>query len=396
LPEGAQATRFVVIYIFGLLVFYLAGVYLGGVLLIFFFAALLLPFLSFAFTLSAFLKLRYHQDFSNDHPRKGETVEYRLSVKNEGLLPSSPILLRFRGGRVDDALGLAEHAFSLLPSRSYGLERRIRCPYRGIYTVGLERLAVADQLGWLRLPLPVFSRTFYVYPRILNLDSLNVGSHADAPRSRSLGAGREEDNTLFRGVRTFQDGDDPRYIHWRKFASLGVPLVRSFDTAAEPGVSLVLDTRPVPADRGDPLAVEDSSIEIALSLARRLMRLGVPCSFLVEGRPPVELIPGLETTFEELHRESINFFFRAMYAPSTLLGAYRESRREAGRSAVFVTHILDPELLTLVGAGRPGVHQTGVVLNGLGLEAQPRAEGGLAVVRSADSLNEDLKGWAPG
>ena len=59
------------IYLFAVIISYLAAAYLGTFFVVFASAIILLPVLSFLLLLLASFGLRYRQHFSNEHPVKG-------------------------------------------------------------------------------------------------------------------------------------------------------------------------------------------------------------------------------------------------------------------------------------------------------------------------------------
>jgi len=389
------------VYALALSVVYLAGVYLGGVLLVVFFAMLFVPLISFVQLVVTRAGLRYHQEFTNDHPAKGEAVGYHLAVKNETPLPSAPISASFYVGREEQ--GLDVRKFQLRARESRRIEHTVRCPYRGVYTVGLDRMVVWDLFGWIGFAVPVFSRTFYVYPRILTLPGALSGFGTEHAVAQSPASGAETDVTLFRSLRRYRPDDDARHIAWHKLASVGEPLVKEYDTAAEPAITICMDTRPV-ADAGVALAVEDGVIEIAVALAKHYLDREVPVS-IVTGPDVVRIDPGDETEFARFHGRTITIFFRSRVSPVLLYEYHREEASLAEGTVVFVTHALDSGVLELVERSDARTLQAAAIIDtgSLTTEERQRAEalqrslreqgGELILVESADGLVQELSRW---
>ncbi|TWU01135.1 DUF58 domain-containing protein [Stieleria varia] len=138
--------------------------------------------------------------------------------------------------------------------------------------------------GRYRFGTPVISTTFpfsllearqtverplevMVYPALL---TLRVNWQRQLPRaqrgqnvdtSRSSGG----DGTFF-GIREWQNGDSPRWIHWRTTARLGEPAVRQFEQNVRRRICLLVD-----AMSDDPMATGASAVENAISLAATMV-----------------------------------------------------------------------------------------------------------------------------
>jgi uncharacterized protein (DUF58 family) len=72
----------------------------------------------------------------------------------------------------------------------------------------------------------------------------------------------------YRGLREYRAGDDPRDIHWRTTARLGIPVTKEYDQDATETVRICLDTRAEPGDAAE------AAIEVAASVAAQAYRVG--------------------------------------------------------------------------------------------------------------------------
>ena len=389
------------VYALALSVVHLAGVYLGGILLVVWYAMLFLPVLSLVQLIITRSALRYHQVFTNDHPAKGEAVGFHVSITNECPVPSAPITVRFHLGR--EERGFETQSFQLRPHETRKLEQTVRCAYRGVYTVGLHRLAVWDVFGWIALAVPVFNRTFYVYPRVLSLPSALSGFGTEHAVRQSPAAGLEVDYTLYRSLRRYRSEDDARHISWRKLAAVGEPLVKEYDTAAEPAITICMDTRPV-GDDDAALSVEDGVIEIVVALARYYIDREVPVS-IVMGSSVTRIDPGDNAEFARFHSRTITFFFHSDVSPAVLYDYHRSDATLAEGTVLFVTHVLDPAILDLVERSDGRSLQAAAIVDtaslspeerrrGESLQRSLREQGGeLLLVESADSLVQEFSQW---
>ncbi len=390
------------VYTIALVVAWLAGVYLGGPLLVVFYATLFLPLVSLTQAIITRAALRYHEEFENDHPAKGEAVGFHLSVTNESPFPSSPIMTSFHLGRSER--GTDTQAFQLKPRETHTVDRSIRCPYRGIYTVGLSRFVVWDLFGWIGFPLPVFSRTFYVYPRVVPLPGALAGFGTEHAVAQTPAGGVEIDLTLYRSLRRYRLDEDARHISWRKLAATGEPMVREYDTAAEPAVTICLDTRPVAADRETALGVEDGVIEIMIALTKHYLDREVPVS-LVMGGGLTLLDPSDSTGFARLHSQTIAFFFRSAVSAALIYDYHRGDAGLAEGTVIFVTHSLDAAVLELVEQSDGRTLQAAAIVDTAALSHEERQRGEMLkrslrdrggeilLVESVDMLAQELAQW---
>ena len=331
---------------------------------------------------------------------KGEVVEYQLGLTNEFFIPTCRITASFHIGRSE--LGMETRTLQLGARKSLQIQYDVRCPYRGVYTVGLSQLIVWDIFGWAAFTFPVFNRTFYVYPRIIQLQRAFLGYGSVKTAAQSPKWGTEADWTLYRELRPYQHDDDIRHVSWQKMALFGEPLVREYDTSAQQAVIICLDMRQVPALMEDAaLDIEDSSIEITVSLLKYYLDHQVPAVLTADGRT-MYFSPGDEAGFTQFLKSTIMLFFHSSVSPVRYYEMLRREARLSSGSVIFVTHLLDAEILELVqnSDGRY-LHAAAVVLTqGLSREEQRRMQvlqhaltghpGTLITANSAEDVRRDL------
>ena len=371
------------LYVFTLILLWLAGRYAARPFLVLFLFLVLILLLSLAWLAAAFMLLRYHQEFSTEHPVKGETVLHRIVLANECLLPVHFVRVRFK--TVFPGIEQPQPDFSAyLPARGR-LEReyRIHCPYRGIYTVGLESLELEDPLHLAVLRRRVWYRTFYVYPRVLALRSFSAGPERGERLLQGVSAGGEPDFTLYSRLRGYRQGDPLRHVAWKKFASTGSLYLKEYDSSAEPGVSVYFDLRlsEWPGGDGGPpgatdsarmaaLEREDVSVEILVALVKYFLDRGVPVTVRAPGRSLYSFKGGSSAEFRGFYESTARLLFQKTLSPVALYRYDREGGLE-GSSAVVVSHRFDPEILTLVEASLCGEDPVALVLNRC---SQPESE----------------------
>ena len=86
-----------------------------------------------------------------------------------------------------------------------------------------------------------------IYPAVDSVQPPHGRAGRSAGRESSLGRGHGED---FLGLRALRDGEDPRDVHWRKTAAIGLLVARERARESRPDVTLTLDVHK-PASAGD-------------------------------------------------------------------------------------------------------------------------------------------------
>ena len=235
--------RFFGYYLFITLILFLARSYIGGLFVLLFYLFVFAPVISILHLLIVLSFVRYYQFFENEHPLKGEDVRYRLILADESIFPIPRMSLHFK--RIHPYLETVTEDITLFLSGGKRIEREytIRCPYRGIYTIGLQRIAYEDFLGILEISRKIWYRTFYVYPRILQLKSIPHTFRYSIAERQSIASDIIEDTTLFSELRDYRQNESLRHVYWKKFASTGRPYIKEYSISTEPSVSIFLDMR---------------------------------------------------------------------------------------------------------------------------------------------------------
>ncbi|TVQ26298.1 MAG: DUF58 domain-containing protein [Spirochaetaceae bacterium] len=362
-----------------MLVSSLLGRYFGGMWNVLRVAMIAYPVFSLLYLALVTAGLRYVQDVSTDHPVKGGSVQYTLSMSNESIVPMTGIQARLYLGREDE--GVRPLTPVLLPRRTVRTERTIVCPFRGTYPVGLSRLAVTDPSGCLTILLSVAHRVFYVTPRVLTVRPDIFMLSRERSGSEQVQSGAGEDVTLFRELTEYRPGEDAKRILWRYMASRNALLLPRYDRGVDSGLRVILDTR-VTAGDAQPLGVEDCSLEIVIAIARAGLSAGIPISLAGFGFQPVICTPDKPEQLHAFVEDSIGLFFRSKASP-----VHYESRPD-GLSAspvVYVTHHRDDALLERIMDAPPG--SCGLILNVSGMERSA----GNSLKRFAEGMRYDRK-----
>lgn len=386
-------------YLFITTLVYLAGVYVSHVFYFLYLFLIFLPLLSLLQTAVTLVRLRYLQDFDTEHPVKGQSIGYRLTLANESLLSTCIVKVRFKAVHPDLTESLENLSVVFAPRSTVEKHYHISCPYRGIYTVGLESLAARDLLGWIEVGRPVFHRTFYVYPRIVELEPRFAGGRAYG-LTRATRAGREDDFALIEDLTDYRNGLPVRHLAWKKYYTTGVPYLKEFAKSSEPGITLYLDLRRETAPEPAELAAEDCSVEIAVALVKYFLENGVAISVKAMGLALYTFKGTKAEDFQEFYQHTINLIFQRNPSPVSLFYADRK-RSGIDGAVLFVTHLPDPELLALIEVGEEESVAAVFNMSSMSPESKVKLQSfkgslgdaghRLSLVRNPETIREDLR-----
>ena len=385
-------------YLFVTALVYLAGVFVSPAFAFLYRFLLLVPILALLQGLIALFRIRYVQDFDTEHPVKGQSIGYRLKVVNESFLSTGMVTIRFKSVHPDLRSDLSDQALVFGPHQTLDRRFQIRCPYRGIYTVGLEHLATRDLLGWLELSQTVYHRTFYVYPRIVDIAPRLAGGRSFGLSSLTR-AGQDDDFALVEGLGEYRSGLPVRHLAWKKYFATGRPFLKEFAKSAEPGITIYLDLRRERPPDTRQLEAEDCSIEISVAIVKYFLDNDIPIQVKAMGAELYTFTGASAEDFQAFYLHTINLVFQKSASPVDVFEDDRK-RSAVDGSVLFVTHLPDPEVLSLVELSRDG--SVGAVFNSSAMSSEERArlEGyreNLAgakqrffIVRSPETIREDL------
>jgi uncharacterized protein (DUF58 family) len=155
----------------------------------------------------------------------------------------------------------------------------VRCERRGVFEISELRARCAYPIGLMTVERrwPVERACITVFPRVHPVErfaaaagSARLSGEVERP-APSIG------QELFREVREYRSGDNPRHIHWRSSAHHGRLIVKQFEAIATSETWIVLDLHPGShAGEGQDHSFE-RAVEIAATIASHLLRSGLRC-----------------------------------------------------------------------------------------------------------------------
>jgi uncharacterized protein (DUF58 family) len=360
------------LYLLALFVAYLAGSYVSPFFLFLFVLLLTLPVFSLLYLCLTFFSLKYHQDFSSEHPAKGETVVYRLSLANETPLPLHHLTVEFK--TIHPFMEKLLPPFTTYVRAGGRIEKtyEIHCPFRGIYTVGLASLSAEDPLHFLVFRRQVWYRTFYVYPRVLSLRGFSTGMERSERLAQGSSTGAVPDFALFSRLRSYRTGESLRHLYWKKFASTGRPFLKCYDTSAEPGLCIYFDLRQTGLTGLKALETEDVSVDILVALVKYYLDQAIPLTVRAPGRTVYTFRGNSPAAFGRFYSSTMELQFQPTISPGTLYHLDKSGGFES-TSAIIISHLFDAEVFSTVERSLNADSPVALVLNRSGYSRAERA-----------------------
>ena len=191
-------------------------------------------------------------ELSSETVQRGDDVTLCIRMKHRGLIPVAPLLLD-----LSDPAGNREREIRLknTPRRTQSIRLPIHTSHVGLFSVGLHSCTVEDLMGLVRKRV-VLPQTFFellVLPRTFEVDPLKL---APGDPGSELMARATEDLNAPSDIRSYQQGDAMKKIHWKLSMRKGELIVRKFDEPILQDVLILMDCSRPPS-WGHPQAEAD-------------------------------------------------------------------------------------------------------------------------------------------
>lgn len=262
------------------------GLYSGErIFFVGFIIMLLVLFMSLISILYSGVTFKYLQTMTPRQGVKGDTLEYKLEVHNDKLLPVPYLTIYY--DNIESLLtgGHASTTLSLMPRTHGECMESIFCRYRGRWPIGVKKVEIRDFFGLISIRLNAAkflshkTISLLVRPRVLHLDRLPMrrkndeGPMETAPRS-------SEDAAMLSDIRKFRTGDTMKKIHWKLTARQREVMVKNYEESSLPDLLLYMDTRGMSLGLLDRLNLEDALVECATAVIHYLLSHHLPTSLI--------------------------------------------------------------------------------------------------------------------
>ena len=225
------------------------------------FTALLLPGLSAGLTRILVSRLTIVQSLDTPTVVKGQQAQYTLHVTNRTILPCAQLVLSLCQDNAYFFDGEPQLSVVLLPNGHKALTAKLRCRFRGSFSVGVSHAEVRDYLGLFRFSLHCTGEHLLtVCPRVLD------AGHLLQFDSAATDNGQEDDFTTMIDHRTYQPTDPMKHIHWKLSAKSETLMVKKFAGVTDISDAVFVDLRRPEGDTLERLMTEDRIIENAVAI----------------------------------------------------------------------------------------------------------------------------------
>ena len=217
---------------------------------------------------------------------RGERMMTVFTVRHSCLLPVSAVRIRLN---VPSAYAPTQEVSVSCPPFSRRTFRQvIHCPHRGVYEAGVTGISVEDVFGLVCLSRRPDTRLvkLEVLPCAWEEAPLKLSAADQGPQIIRRAA---EDNTSPSDVRTWQEGDELKKVHWKLSLRKREMMVRTYEESARPDTLIIPDLAEITALRDQQLTLEDCICEAALSAAQAQLRAGYPVRMPLVGARPREI-----------------------------------------------------------------------------------------------------------
>lgn len=270
----------------------------------------------------SWLCLTWHQNFSTNHPQKGETIRFSIYFANSGFIPLADGTCKFTMPGKHNQLKLPV-GFIPGTKRVIEYETEISCPYRGTYVAGVESINFSTPLGIIQTEIGITPQIFYVYPELCALDAsvekYAVSSGVTVPCSGKGNA----DLSIFEYTAQIREELPGARIAWKRWAATGIPAAVINGQSRSKGLTVVLDLFPCndsstglkSVSEEEKLAAEDMIISAAFSVVQYLAVHEIPVTFISGGNMTGPLVDS-EESFRVLFEKSTGYLFKDTSFPS--------------------------------------------------------------------------------
>lgn len=202
------------------------------------------------------------------------TISYRFHNKKR-FWPSLSLTL----GELDGAEAFTRQPVSYLlhvaPKNAAQVPIEVMPKRRGMHQLDRFQLATSFPFGFIKRAIEQRrGDSILIYPALGHVDHRILAMCRSADTSGATMRPRQGGTDEFYGVKEHRQGDNPRWIYWRRSARTGVTVAKEMTQVSPPRLLLLLDTF-VPERTIERHAGTERSIAMAASLASYALEAGL-------------------------------------------------------------------------------------------------------------------------
>ncbi len=230
-------------------------------------------------------------DMSETTIRRGEDATLAVRIAYRSLIPIAPLT-------VDVSAGPDRPAQSLQISDASGKGKTFSLHFHashvGVTNPGVQRVTLSDLLGIFTVEMTPAAQggELIVLPLPFDVGELTYAAGDSGSESMARAA---EDIASPADVRTYQQGDPMKKIHWKLSARKQELMVRRFEAPVMPDALVLLDCSTPPRTEDDDAQADlrDTLLETAASVMHQNIQTDHPAKLPIHGDHPIELDKGM-------------------------------------------------------------------------------------------------------
>ena len=223
--------------------------------------------------------------------QRGEDVTLEIGVKYGGFIPIAPPSVEISAGPDRPAQTLK---LTGMPGSQQRLALNFHAAHVGVTSPGVKRVVITDLLGMFTVEKSPKAQggELIVLPLPFDVGALTYAAGDSGAESMARAA---EDVTSPSDVRTYQQGDAMKKIHWKLSMRKQELMVRRFEAPVMPDALVLLDCSKPPRTTDDNAQpdLRDALLETAASVMQQNINTDHPARLPIHGDHPIELDKGM-------------------------------------------------------------------------------------------------------
>ena len=324
-----------------------ASNYGGNISYALLYLSILIPIISFLYTLYVYARFKLYQSMDSYLVVKGDWTLYSFIIANEDYITFRNVKVNFLSDKSTIEATNQTTEYSLLPNDSERLETRMKCNYRGEYHVGVDSIEVTDFLYLFTITYPVGTKLkAVVLPRVVPLEQLGIAPpQSDVKNPLRFSNTAEEE--LDTEIRKYYPGDSRKRIHWKASAKMQQLISRKYQHIPKAEIVLFMDLMKIKEEELEVVIAEDKIIESVLAIANFYALRGTPSHIIYEMDGKRNIFIASRNEFNAFYKACVSIRFQGSVPVSELIRE-RLLRGDEGMFFVTATHLLTKELYMAV------------------------------------------------
>jgi hypothetical protein len=274
---------------------------------------------------------------------KGDWNNYSFIIANEDIIAFRNVKVKFLHDKSTIKKTEGSMEYSLLPNDKERMETKLRCNYRGEYSVGVDSIQVTDFLYLFSITYPITSKLkVLVYPRVVSLEQLGIAPSLIDSKN-PVRFSNTVDEELDTEIRRYNPGDNKKRIHWKASAKANELLSRKYHQKPKAEVELFMDLSKISDDDLNVVIAEDKIIESILAIGKYYSTRETPSHIIYDMEGIQQMSIHNKHDFNAFYKACVKIKFKAKTSVGDLV-ARRLQRGDDGIFYVIATTRLSKEL----------------------------------------------------